>query len=76
MRAENKFTSFHMICKPTASAVENAVNQLKLVYLAMLAKIGYLFTKDFFVLLSKVVSPNYFGMKVHFVLCYMKHRKC
>lgn len=42
------FFSFYLICKPTASALENAVNKVTLVYLAMLAKIGYLFTREFF----------------------------
>jgi len=46
-------SSFYLICKPTASALENAVNKVTLVYLAMLAKIGYLFTRGIlFVLLS------------------------
>lgn len=40
------FPSFYLICKPTASALENAVNKVTLVYLALLAKIGYLFTRE------------------------------
>ena len=49
----NCYCSFYLICKPTASALENAVNKVTVVYLAMLAKIGYLFTREIlFVLLS------------------------
>lgn len=49
----NYFSCFYLICKPTASALENAVNKVTLVYLAMLAKIDYLFTREIlFVLLS------------------------
>lgn len=47
-RSNYYFPSFYLICKPTASALENAVNKVTLVYLAMLAKIGYLFTREFF----------------------------
>lgn len=42
----NSFLLFTWFVKPTASALENAVNKVTLVYLAMLAKIGYLFTRD------------------------------
>lgn len=49
-------SSFYLICKPTASALENAVNKVTLgfcSFLAMLAKIGVLFTREIlFVLLS------------------------
>lgn len=48
LRAEMYLNNFHMICKSTASALENAVNKVKVVYLAMLAKTGSLFTKRFF----------------------------
>lgn len=52
-RSNYYFSSFYLICKPTASALENAVNKVTLVFLAMLAKIGYLFTREIlFVLLS------------------------
>lgn len=62
------FSSFYLICKPTASALENAVNKVTLVYLALLAKIGYLFTREIlFVLLS------IFGMTLDFVLM-IQHR--
>lgn len=49
-------SSFYLICKPTASALENAVNKVTLgfSFSFLLAKIGYLFTREilFFVLLS------------------------
>lgn len=49
----SSYSSFYLIRKPTASALENAVNKVTLVFLAMLAKIGYLFTREIlFVLLS------------------------
>lgn len=55
----SKLTCFYLIHKKkkttTASALENAVNKVTLVYLALLAKIGYLFTRGnsfLFVLLS------------------------
>lgn len=49
-------SSFYLICKPTASALENAVNKVTLVYLAMLDKIGYLFTREIFFVLFVVIG--------------------
>lgn len=69
-------SSFYLICKPTASALENAVNKVTLVYLALLAKIGYLFTREIlFVLFVARLCRNRFGMMFDFVLL-IQHRKC
>lgn len=64
-------SSFYLICKPTASALENAVNKVTLVYLAMLDKIGYLFTREilFCTFRRYRLCCNHFGMMFEF-LCF------
>lgn len=71
-------SSFYLICKPTASALENEQSDTRLFilfFLAMLAKIGFVYRGNPFCTFVDRLCCNHFGMMFDFVLM-IQHRKC